>query len=180
MPRRRIAAGSRASAGVSNRTSASASTVSHAFCAISCSSWPGRPAGVAQRNEHARRALAARDGFQHVLRRREPDVVADRERRLPVAERPVQHEAAVDLDRAAEMHGRVADVGIRERNVDLLEQRRQHHVGRLVDDDAERAVLVVLADERQRVREIGIGHRRHGDQEVVREVGGGTGHGCEL
>ena len=94
----------------------------------------------------------------------------------------MQHEAAVDLDGAAEMDGGVADVGVGERNVNLLEQRRQHHVGRLVDDDAERAVLVVLANEGQRVREIGIGHRRHGDQEVVREVGGRTSHGsnCNL
>ena len=40
MPRRRIAAGSRSSAGSSNSTSGSAATVSHAFCASSCSSWP--------------------------------------------------------------------------------------------------------------------------------------------
>ena len=40
MPRRRMAAGSRASTGVSNSTPGSAATVSQAFCAISCSSWP--------------------------------------------------------------------------------------------------------------------------------------------
>ena len=40
MPRRRIAAGSRASTGVSNSTPGSAATVSQAFCAISCSSCP--------------------------------------------------------------------------------------------------------------------------------------------
>ena len=55
-------------------------------------------------------------------------------------------------------------------NVDLLEQRRQRHVDRLVHDDAERTVLVVLAHIGQRVRKIGIRHGRHGDEEVVREV----------
>ena len=66
-----------------------------------------------------------------------------------------------------------------ERNVDLLEQRRQRHVDRLVDDDAERAVLVVLADVRQRMREMRIGHGRHGDQEMVGQIDR-TGHGVAI
>ena len=93
----------------------------------------------------------------------------------------MQHEAAIDLHRAAEMHRAFAQPGVVERDVDLLEQRGQRHVGRLVDDDAERAVLVVLADVGERVRKMRIRHRRHGDQEVMREIGGrghGVTHGC--
>ena len=66
-----------------------------------------------------------------------------------------------------------------ERNVDLLEQRRQRHVDRLVDDDAERAVRVVLADVGQRVRKMRIGHGGHGDQEVMRQIDGRT-HSVQL
>ena len=82
----------------------------------------------------------------------------------------MQHEPAVDLHRTAEMDGRRAQRVVGERDVDLLEQRRQRHVDRLVDDDAQRAVLVVLAHVRERVREMRIGHGRHGDQEVMGEV----------
>ena len=84
----------------------------------------------------------------------------------------MQHEAAIDLHGAAEMHRPLAQLGVGERDVDLLEQRGERHVRRLVDDDAERAVLVVLADVRQRVRKMRVRHRRHGDQEVMREIGG--------
>jgi hypothetical protein len=40
---------------------------------------------------------------------------------LPIAERPVQHEAAIDLHRSAEMHRRLAQRKIGQRNIDLLE-----------------------------------------------------------
>ena len=121
--------------------------------------------------------FAAGNGLEHVLRSRETDFIVDGERGLPVAERPVQHEAAIDLHGAAEMHRPLAQLGIGERNIDLLEERGQRHVRRLVDDDAERAVLVVLADVRQRVRKVRVRHRRHGDQEVMREIGGRGPHG---
>ena len=82
----------------------------------------------------------------------------------------MQHEAAIDLHRTAEMDGRRAQRVVVERHVDLLEQRRERHVDRLVHHDAERAVLVVLAHEGERVREVRIGHGRHGDQEVMGEI----------
>ncbi len=82
----------------------------------------------------------------------------------------MQHEAAIDLDGAAEMHGRPAQPVIAERNLDLLEEGRQRHVDRLVDDDAEGAFGIVLAHVRERVGEVGIDHRRHRDQEMMREI----------
>src|SRR4051812_24012781 len=67
----------------------------------------GRPAGIAQRDEHALRAFAAPDGLEDVLRSCEADRLADAERRLPVAGRLVQHEAAIGLYRTAEVDRRV-------------------------------------------------------------------------
>ena len=86
---------------------ARASTVSQAFCAISCSSWPADQPAVAQRYQHIRAGrrrdpTASRMSFDVV----KAQVVADRQRRLPAAERPVQHEPAVDLHRTAVMHRR--------------------------------------------------------------------------
>ena len=57
-----------------------------------------------------------------------------------------------------------------ERNAHLLEQRLQVHLDRAVDDDAERALVVVLADEGERLGEMRIRHGGHGDQKVMREI----------
>ena len=134
----------------------------------------GGPAGVAERHQDVRRTFAAADRFEDVLRCREAELVAEGERRLPVAERTVQHEAAVDLDRPAEHHRRFAQRLVAERHVDLLEQRRQRHLDRPVDDEAERALGVVLADVGQRMGEVRIRHAGHGDQEMMGEGDGGT------
>ncbi len=82
----------------------------------------------------------------------------------------MQDETAVDLDRTAVMHWRGPKIGIAERHLDLLEQRGKRHVDRLVDHDAERAFFVVLADIDQCMREMGIGHAGHGDQEMVGQI----------
>src|SRR4051812_46131292 len=68
-----------------------------------------RPAGVAERHQHALGTFAAADGFQDVLRRGEADRLAHRKRRLPIADRLVQHEAAVGLHRAAEVDRRAGN-----------------------------------------------------------------------
>ena len=82
----------------------------------------------------------------------------------------MQHETAVDLHRPAEMHrGRLEGAGV-EGDADLLEQAVQIHFDRPVDDHAERALLVVLADERQGFGKMRIDHVGHGDQEVLGEV----------
>ena len=82
----------------------------------------------------------------------------------------MQHEAAVNLHRAAVVYrGQFADlqwVG----NVDLFEQRVQRHVDRAIDHHAQRPLLVVLADKRQRFREMRISHGRHGDEKMPREI----------
>ena len=137
------------------------------------------PARVAERDEHVLRPFAAADRLEDVLRRREAEVIADRERRLPVAERPMEHEPSIDLHGTAEMHRRLAQRPIAERDVDLLEQRGERHIDRLVDHNAERAFGIVLADVSQRIREMRIRHRRHRDQEVVGQIDRNT-HGTQL
>ena len=79
----------------------------------------------------------------------------------------MQHETTIDLHRSAVMHARFPKIGIAQRNIDLFEECRQGHVDRLVDDDAERALVVVLANVDQGVGKVRIRHARHGDQEVM-------------
>jgi len=47
---------------------------------------------------------------------------------------------------------------------------------RLVDDDTERAVFVVLADVDERMGKVRIGHAWHGDQEVVGQADPAVAH----
>ena len=82
----------------------------------------------------------------------------------------MQDEAAIELDRAAEIDRRLGHLPGIELDVDLFEQARQIHVDRPVDDDPKRTAFVVLADVDQRIGEIGIFQRRHGDQEIVGQI----------
>jgi hypothetical protein len=85
----------------------------------------------------------------------------------------MQHEAAVVLHGAAE-HDRLVDhvgaQGVGDLEVDAVEQHVHGHVGRLVDDDAEHAFVVVFADVHDRAAENRVTHRRHGDQEMICQV----------
>jgi hypothetical protein len=74
----------------------------------------------------------------------------------------VEHESAIDLHRAAGLHGHPAQRGVGERT-SIFSKRRQRHVGRL-DDDAEGTLRTVLAHVGQRMREMQVRHRRHGDR----------------
>src|SRR5438874_274113 len=55
----------------------------------------GRPAGIAEGDEHALGAFAAPDRFEDVLRGGKAEDVAHAQRRLPVAHRRMQHEAPI-------------------------------------------------------------------------------------
>jgi hypothetical protein len=63
-----------------------------------------------------------------------------------------------------------------ERQLDLLEQVAQLDVDRLVDDQAERTLLGVLAQVDHGARERVVGHAGHGDQELVRQIDSARGH----
>ena len=53
--------------------------------------------------------------------------------------------------------------------VELLEKAGQIHIQRPVDDNAERAIGVVLTNQGNGAIEIGIGHSWHGDQQMIAE-----------
>jgi hypothetical protein len=98
---------------------------------------------------------------------------------VAAAERLVQHEASLGLHRAAEIDRRVGEVLAVEAQLDLLEQVPELDVDRLVDDQAERTLVVVLAQVDHGPGERVVRHARHGDQELVRQVDGG-GHGSHF
>jgi hypothetical protein len=55
------------------------------------------------------------------------------------------------------------------RNAHLSENVAHGEVHGAVDDDSKRPVLVVLADEADRLLEIRVGHCRHRDEKLARE-----------
>ena len=67
-----------------------------------------RPSGVAERDQDLIGPVALADRLQDVARSRQADARVDRQRRLPVAGRPMQHETAIDLHRPAEVHRQLA------------------------------------------------------------------------
>src|SRR5437764_9438203 len=118
----------------------------------------GRPAGIAERHQYALRAFAAADRFENVLRGGEADRLAHAQRRLPVARRLVQHEAAIGLHRTAEIDRRFRHRAIGDRKRQALEEGLQRHVDRTVHHQAKRALVVMLADVSQRPGKVRIRH----------------------
>ena len=84
----------------------------------------------------------------------------------------MQHQPARGLDRPAEQH-RLQRRGLRSVDAELLVDLAQRQIVDLVvDDDAERAVVVVLADEDHALLEALVRHGRRGDQEAADQGGG--------
>jgi hypothetical protein len=73
-------------------------------------------------------------------------VLVDDQRRLPLADRSMEDEAAVGLYRSAEENRQIGEAFGLQGNVDFLEQRPQTHVDRPIDDHAQRATIVVFGD----------------------------------
>src|SRR5450830_1089127 len=90
----------------------------------------------------------------------------------------MQHETALDLHRTAEHHRAAIQLrhGVRrivndfKLEIDAIEQDIHGHVGRLVDDDAERAVLIVLAQIHHGASENRVQHRGHCYQKMIGQV----------
>jgi len=97
-----------------------------------------------------------------------------------VAQPLVQHEAALGLHRPAEVHRRLGQVVAVECELDLLEQVLQLDVDRLIDHEAERTLLGVLAHVDHASGEGVARHARHSDQKLVREVDAARGHGAHF
>lgn len=129
---------------------------------------PRTPAGIAQRDQRLLRAVIVGDRLEYVARGGEADLGGHVQRRLPVPAflAPVQDETAIGLHRAAGQH-RLVVVVHEAGNLQVLEDIVEAQLERPVHDDAHRAVLVVLAQIGDAVREDGILHPRHRDQEMV-------------
>jgi hypothetical protein len=80
----------------------------------------GSPAGVAEGHHHVARLAVRGDRLQDVARAGEADVLVDDQRRLPLAERSMQDEAAVGLYRSAEKNRQIGEAFGLQRNVDFL------------------------------------------------------------
>ena len=94
----------------------------------------------------------------------------------------VQHEAALGLHRSAEVNGLLGQLLAVQRELDLAKQLAQRDVEGPVDDQAQGAVLRVLAQVDDGAGEVVVvTHARHGDQELVGEIDRRAGgHGIIL
>ena len=90
--------------------------------------------------------------------------------------RIVQYKTAIGLHRAAKMHQYIFQFGWFERHVDLRKQFAQSEADRAIHHDAHGALLVVFAHIGKGLGKKWIRHRRHRDQEVIREIE--LGHAC--
>ena len=89
---------------------------------------------------------------------------------FPVAvPRVVNDESAIGLHRAP-LHDRLLSQRARiQGHLELFEDIRKPHVQWPIDDDAERALFVVLPNIGDRLGEVRVRHRRHGDQKLIGE-----------
>lgn len=133
---------------------------------------PGCPTRITERYQDVVRirARAVAECLQDILRGGQSDLIVNRKRRLPFAYRTVQHKPAVDLNRPAKVHRQSGKFVVGQFDFNLFEQCPQGHIRRPVDNYTQRALLIVLANESERLGKVGIDHVRHGDQEVVRQV----------
>ena len=130
------------------------------------------PAGIAQRDQPARRPPAFRDRAQRIQRRRQGPAPGDVDRVHPAPVAAVQHEAAPRLHRAAAMDrnvGRGAGIDIH------LPQHvvERQPVERRADIDPHRAFRVMRADRDHRLIEARIADSRHRQQELAGKKGRG-------
>ena len=85
----------------------------------------------------------------------------------------MQHETAVALHRSAQVDRLLGAVRRSDLDLELFEDIRQVQIHRPVDDDPHRPLAGVLADIGDGMEEIGILEARHGDEEMVGEIGPG-------
>ena len=152
-----------------------AGTLSQALAAEFLFQLTFRPSGVAQGDEQMAWPSAFAHGLQDVFGRGELYLVVDLQGRLPLTTRVVQHKTTIGLYRTTEMDGHVIQLGLFERHVDLCEQLAQGQADRPVHNDTHRTFVVMLTYVGERFRKEGIGHRWHGDQEMIGEVYAGHG-----
>ena len=86
-------------------------------------------------------------------------------------------EATLHLHRPAEQYALVGDLGWRAGDTHLSHHFAEAPVGRTIDGQSHRALLIVLTDQGDAAREVRVFERRHRDQQVSGKVAG-RGHGA--
>ena len=129
----------------------------------------GFPAGVAQTDQRLLRSFADGDGFQNIAAGSEHQAVAERHAGLPVGGGSVQHETGLLLYRTASNHpvplrGRHFDV-----DVHVAEDIAQADLHGAVEGQPHGALATVLDEIGDGMFEVGVGHLRHGHQQLVFE-----------
>jgi hypothetical protein len=147
-----------------------AGTVNHEFWANSFFQLPGIPAGITEGDDNFRGQPGATDRSQHVTRAGQANFAIHCQCRLPEANRPMQHKTTIQLHRATKIDRQAGEAFGIELDINFVEQARQIHVDRTIDDNAQRAVLVVLANIDESVGKIRVFKRRHGDEEVIGQI----------
>ncbi len=94
-------------------------------------------------------------------------MIGDAVRGIPLATRPVQHEAAVGMHRSAPQHRLFADADIGGLELHLRHDVAELHAEGLVEHDAECAAIAVFANERDRLGEVAVAERGHGNQQLI-------------
>jgi hypothetical protein len=82
----------------------------------------------------------------------------------------MQHEAAIGLHRAAEIDRKLADIRRLSGTSIFSNSVAEIHVDRAVDDQPERALIVVLGNIDQRFGKIRVIHCRHGNEKMIGEI----------
>ncbi len=139
-----------------------------------------RPAGIAERENGVLGAGTVGDRTQDVDGGGEADAVVDPQRRIfDIEVAGMQHEAAAGIDRAAaqNFHAfgilRQPDVLALLDDAELLQQLgKVDAAGRMVDDDAHRALGGMGTEIDHRALEAGIAHDGHRDQQPAVEITG--------
>ena len=131
----------------------------------------GLPAGIPQGDQQAGGVqFAAAHGLQDIPRGGQADLVIDRQGGLPGPQRRMQDKTPVHLHRTTVEHWLgTADIG-RHRDVDLFQQSAQGKVDWPVHHHAKGTIAIVTADVGKRIGKIRVGHRRHGNQEMIGQV----------
>jgi hypothetical protein len=127
------------------------------------------PAGVTERNHCRARSFATRHRRQDIARRGDMNPFRNFHAVFPAAARPVNHEALFGLNRAALQDRLAFDADIGARKLQLLEDLSEMHLRGPIDNDAHSALIAMLEDVSDCLREIGICHSGHGDQKLINE-----------
>ena len=156
-----------ADASTSKIRSSSTSPMSHADCASSSSSCPGPPARVSGDDARARRRPLFEDAAQQLRRRRQVQPLLDGAVLGDVGLIGDQDPAALGLNRSADVEAQV--VAARDRRLQPHHLVRRH-VRRAIQDQPERAVRTVVAEQHDRPREVRVLHLRHRQQQRRLEI----------